>query len=100
MAYRILQRTILINQLCFQFRTTGGTRTKSMKSGPHSKSSDKTGPGSVSRGRGGGRTSVLSLPISLVNLVDDPSPICLLKNVEILFSGLEHHQVGYFRMEP
>lgn len=64
-----------------------------MKSGPHSKSSDKTGPGSVSRGRGGGRTSVLSLPISLVNLVDDPSPICLLKNVEKIFSGLEHHQV-------
>nr|XP_039248070.1 LOW QUALITY PROTEIN: dynein beta chain, ciliary-like [Styela clava] len=80
-------------------RTTGGTRTKSMKSGPHSRSSDKTGPGSVSRGRGGGRTSVLSLPISLVNLVDDPSPICLLRNVEKIFAELEHHQVDLNRMQ-
>nr|XP_018669149.1 uncharacterized protein LOC104266158 [Ciona intestinalis] len=78
---------------------TGGTRTKSMKSGPHSRSSDKTGGGSVSRGRGGGRTSVLSLPVSLLNLVDDPSPICLLKNVEKIFSELEHHQVELNRMQ-
>ena len=70
-----------------------------MKSGPQSKSSDKTGPGSVSRGRAGGRTSVLSLPISLVNLVDDPSPICLLKNVEKIFAGLEHHQVIFMCAE-
>nr|CAB3238693.1 dynein heavy chain 8, axonemal-like [Phallusia mammillata] len=70
-----------------------------MKSGPHSRSSDKTGAGSVSRGRGGGRTSVLSLPISLLNLVDDPSPICLLKDVEKIFSDLEHHQMELTRMQ-
>jgi len=72
----------------------GATRTKSMKSGPHSRSSDKTGAGSISRGRGGGRTSVLSLPVSLLNLVDDPSPIYLLKNIEKILSDLEHHQVS------
>jgi len=65
-----------------------------MKSGIHSRSSDKTGAGSVSKGKGGGRTSVLSLPVSLLNLVDDPSPICLLKNVEKILSDLEHHQVN------
>ena len=64
-----------------------------MKSGVHSRSSDKTGAGSVSKGRGGGRTSVLSLPVSLLNLVDDPSPIFLLKNIEKILSDLEHHQV-------